>query len=1206
VEVLEAREDATVPVGAAAVINAGLARATGDFLLVVEAGCAWDKPLLADLMSAVWRADVLAVAVPGTGGSRSDAAESRGHAYGWNDAWVPHALPVRGDVLSLVQQACGIPLAEWAAQLHASRPRLWAIRRDTLRALAGLEPALWHVGLVEDLADRAHAQGIGVQTFIAPTPTADPHDAWPVRPHVLQFLALRNALLSAAFSQTPSRSGRALAVLASLGLADAWRQTGIAAERLRFGGSWGAPRRWRAVRSGMASEHLWPAHEAGAVLPVLALDAFLDALITRLATPGRVPITQATAPDADESVSPPGVPAAAPGGAPLSPPLPAGAPTDRTPLPFLSVVVVNWNGRQHLADCFSSLEASDYPADRREIICVDNGSTDGSRELLASRFPAVRVVALPQNRGFTGGNAAGVAAAHGDVLAFFNNDMRVDVGALRALVAALDADHPCVAAQVRSWNGRYIDFVRGSVNFEAHGFQEHYGERWRPERVAATQTFFPNGGAFAVTRVAYERAGGFDETFFAYYDDVDLGFGIRMNGGRIRVVPEAVVYHRHGATSRRHPRGQKRFLMERNSLWTAMKRYEDATLDRALGALLLLAARRIAQQTVLQRRAPWVRALAPLSARCRRRAAAAPAANAALVYVTERSADPPAGPGGLTDMPVEALAAVGEALRGLREVRASRQVAQRERIVPDRVVFTEMGRPLAYGAPLESYQAAHDALVQVLRLARVFQGRPRLLIVTHEPLRKRLSGPGVRALEMARALAPVARVTLATPADPEMSDPACAITRYAVERPQTLRRLAEDADILLVQGFTLTQFPFLTGMHVPIVVDLYCPFTVEFLEMKTAEARARGAVPDLDAQLEAVRVLEVQNAQLRHGDFFLCASERQRDFWLGALHGIGRVNAPTYASDPSLRALVAVVPFGVPQEDFDAAAARATQEAGGPVLKGARPGIGRGDRVLFWGGSLLDWQDPLTLIRAVARLARVRSDIRLFFAGTRHPNPHVAPMRVVESSIALARDLGMLDTHVFFNDWIPYEQRAAYLREADLGLSTHRLHLETHLSFRTRMLDYIWAALPIVCTEGDHFADLVRVRGLGLVVRPDDEEALAAAIGRLLDDAALRESCRRGLAVLREELRWPRVTEPLRRFVASPHFAADHEPAMRAIRAKLRTSYRISKWIKRTALRMGVSEGRFEHFKALPPVQVAIRARNRLALSRAGRLRRPA
>jgi glycosyltransferase involved in cell wall biosynthesis len=515
-----------------------------------------------------------------------------------------------------------------------------------------------------------------------------------------------------------------------------------------------------------------------------------------------------------------------------------------------------------------------------------------------------------------------------------------------------------------------------------------------------------------------------------------------------------------------------------------------------------------------------------------------------------------------------------------------------------------MGRPLAYSSPLASYQAAHDAIVESLQLADVFRIRPRLLIITHEPLRQRMSGPGVRVLEMGRALSRHVHVTIATPGEPGITDAASTLVGYDQDRPASVRRLAEHADAVLIQGFTLAQFPFLTALHLPIIVDLYCPFTVEFLELKTAEAHAHGAsAPNIDVQLEAIGVLEVQNAQLRHGDFFLCASERQRDFWLGALHSATRVNSQTYAADATLRNLIDVVPFGVPEEDFRHAVTTARAATGPRVLKGVRPGIGAADHLLFWGGSLLDWQDPLTLIQAVARLSRSRPDVKLFFAGTRHPNPQVAPMQIVEASMTLARDLGVLDKAVFFNEWVPYQERAAYLAEADLGLSTHRIHLETHLAFRTRMLDYIWAELPVVCSDGDYFADLVRLRGLGLVVPPGDEEALTSAIVRLLDDGALQETCRRALREVREELRWGRVVEPLRRFVSAPRYAADHEPAMRAVRERLRESYRASKWVKRTALRFGMSEAGFERVKALPPVRVAMMLRNRLALSRAGRIR---
>jgi glycosyltransferase involved in cell wall biosynthesis len=427
-----------------------------------------------------------------------------------------------------------------------------------------------------------------------------------------------------------------------------------------------------------------------------------------------------------------------------------------------------------------------------------------------------------------------------------------------------------------------------------------------------------------------------------------------------------------------------------------------------------------------------------------------------------------------------------------------------------------------------------------------------------------------------------------------------AFAPYDPSAPAALRAQADAADVVMVQGFTLHSYPFLTRLVAPIVVDLYCPFTLEHLE------QARGARPPDDPGLlsEARAILEVQNAQLQHGDLFLAASGRQRDFWTGALHTAGRVNPRTLAHDPALTDLVRVVPFGLPDmsvADFDAPARARRVAAGRPagVLKGVHPAIGAHDKVLLWGGSLLDWQDPEMLIEAVALLTAERPDIRLFFMGVRHPNPQVAPMTVVQRCRDLAQARGLLDTHVIFNDWVPYEERGAYLMEADLGVSTHQAHLETRYAFRTRMLDYIWARLPIVCTEGDHFGELVRERGLGRSVPPVDPRALAHAITTLLDDPAASAAARAALEVAAREMTWSKVVEPLAAYCAAPAFAGDRADRVERFHAALARSFQGTRLLKRTLLRLGVGEGRIESVKRLSAVRAMMTLRNRAAIWRA-------
>ena len=148
-----------------------------------------------------------------------------------------------------------------------------------------------------------------------------------------------------------------------------------------------------------------------------------------------------------------------------------------------------------------------------------------------------------------------------------------------------------------------------------------------------------------------------------------------------------------------------------------------------------------------------------------------------------------------------------------------------------------------------------------------------------------------------------------------------------------------------------------------------------------------------------------------------------------------------------------------------------------PVLRGVVPGIGDDDKVVLWGGGIYNWFDPLTLLRAVDKLRRRLPEVRLFFLGLKHPNPQVGEMTMADDAVALAEELGLVGTNVFFNeDWVEYDDRQNYLLEADIGVSTHLDHVETEFSFRTRLLDYLWASLPIVATSGDSLGGAHRDR----------------------------------------------------------------------------------------------------------------------------------
>jgi GT2 family glycosyltransferase len=274
--------------------------------------------------------------------------------------------------------------------------------------------------------------------------------------------------------------------------------------------------------------------------------------------------------------------------------VPAVAPLGQDELPRVCVVILNWNGRQHLAGCFDSLQAMDYPEDLREVVLVDNGSDDGSVQEVRSRYPWVRLEVNDRNLGFSAGcNQGARLATDPDLLVFLNNDIRVDPGFLRALVAPV-VRGTCVAttAKMLSWDGKCLNSAGGGMNFYGLGIQRGYLAKHDPVYDQPRRTLFACGGAMSMDARVFDQVGGFDEQFFAYYEDVDLGWRTWVQGHEVHYVPDAVCYHHHSSTSSRVPVERLRLLQVRNPLLACFKNYDDDNLRRILPAMLALATRR--------------------------------------------------------------------------------------------------------------------------------------------------------------------------------------------------------------------------------------------------------------------------------------------------------------------------------------------------------------------------------------------------------------------------------------------------------------------------------------------------------------------------------------------------------------------------------------------------------------------------------------
>jgi glycosyltransferase involved in cell wall biosynthesis len=385
----------------------------------------------------------------------------------------------------------------------------------------------------------------------------------------------------------------------------------------------------------------------------------------------------------------------------------------------------------------------------------------------------------------------------------------------------------------------------------------------------------------------------------------------------------------------------------------------------------------------------------------------------------------------------------------------------------------------------------------------------RVLFVSAEPIGAAMAGPAIRVLELARAAAAHCDVTVAAPGPSDAGDAPVELIEVGLSDFEALLDAVRRHDVVVAQRLPPQLLGYVARLPVRFVADLYNPQMIEVLE-----AAGEGGASSWR------RAWRSMLGQCAAADLVICASEKQRDLWLGGMALAGLVDIERYRADPTFRSFVDVVPFGLPEEP---------PRGGRRVLKGVWPGIGEDEPVLLWAGGIWRWLDALTPIRAVERLRGEGRAVHLVFLGTERPA--LAPDEVPTSAaaaISFARERGLEGRCVHFGSgWVPYAEREAFLVESDLGVCAHHDHLEARFSFRTRVLDHFWAGLPSVVSAGDSIGDLVERRGVGRTVAPGDDAAFAAALAELLDDDGAYEDATARVRELAPSLRWSECARPL-------------------------------------------------------------------------------
>ena len=213
--------------------------------------------------------------------------------------------------------------------------------------------------------------------------------------------------------------------------------------------------------------------------------------------------------------------------------------------PLISVVVLCWNGREHLEVCLSSLRMQTFR--EFEVVAVDNGSVDGSPEFVSRAFPEVCLIRLPSNRGFSGGNNVGIRAARGKYIALLNQDTEADPRWLEELYRGMLSDREagsCASKMLRFDQRDTIDRAGDAYTIAGAAMligsnRKDEGPFNEPKRI-----FGACAGAALYRRSMLDEVGLFDEDFFCICEDVDLSFRALLNGYRCLYVPAAIVYHK--------------------------------------------------------------------------------------------------------------------------------------------------------------------------------------------------------------------------------------------------------------------------------------------------------------------------------------------------------------------------------------------------------------------------------------------------------------------------------------------------------------------------------------------------------------------------------------------------------------------------------------------------------------------------------------
>lgn len=526
--------------------------------------------------------------------------------------------------------------------------------------------------------------------------------------------------------------------------------------------------------------------------------------------------------------------------------------------PTVTIIVLNYNGLTHLKDCFSSLKKIDYPDELLELMLVDNASTDGSVEYIQSHYPQVSLVRNQQNLGFGSGNNIGAREATGQYVVFLNNDMWVEPQFLRGFVKVVqsDPDAVCAGAKILNWDGTRFDFAGSASHFAGYAYQEGMDKPFMPDQFTSIKPMLlACGGAMLISRQVFLEVGGFDDDYFMFYEDSDLGWRLWLMGYKVVFAPDAIVHHRHHGSASNLSNYRKQVLYKRNALYSVIKNYDDENLGRVLPAVLLATVSGVVKQAIQSGQLDKDD------------------------YYIKSQKEPTDAYISFDKQNISTLVAIQDVVSHLPQLMEKRRFVQGNRRRSDKEVAKMFRWPFRYWPDVDTQ--TQYTVADAFDVQRLFEDIPRRVLVISSDILPYPGMPrvesGLRAWGLGEGLRSrgheviFASAQAAVTGHEEIVTPE--VTQLAWEPEKLLAVVdAAEPDIVVVCNWTiLDQLP-THLLVIPVILDQHEPHLLE------REYQNFG-VPDENVQSKL--------RALRKADFFTCGGEKQLKYFESWLERAG-------------------------------------------------------------------------------------------------------------------------------------------------------------------------------------------------------------------------------------------------------------------------------------------------------------------------------